>query len=272
MAAYAVQMAHLSYSAHHYREAVDLVSQALALAPLRRDAQALLADALFASGDFPTAASAYRKLLDAFPTNQEFIRRCAESFAAGNPNAPGYSEFLQWLGERPGATTVLAAMKQVEQAGLRLRAGAKPRVSELPVVSPEVTARAGWWFYRAGDYSTAGTLLNRAIAQRPGDLAIQTKMAWNDLGLNRAEDGLRRLTAVLDHGTPPGAMMGRAVARWRIGQSEEAIRDFNTAAKAAPEWLNPAWVQGLYPPAVAQAIKEIQPRAASAATSARPPA
>ncbi|MFN7997715.1 MAG: M48 family metalloprotease [Bryobacteraceae bacterium] len=275
IAAYAAQMAHLSYGAHRYQAALDLVSQALALAPLRIDSQALRADALFALGDFSSAAAAYRKLLDPFPTNQEFIRRCAESLAAGSPNTAAYDEFLQWLAVRAPAAPALAAMKRVEWAGLVLRAGANQNpLPDSTSLAPELTGRLGWWFYRVGNYSMAATLLNRAIAQRPGDLAIQSNMAWNDLELHRPDEALRRFTAVLEHGTPPFARMGRAVARWRLRQTEDAVRDFAVATNSAPEWLNPAWVKGLYPPGIAQTIFEF-PRPAtpypSAPVLARPP-
>jgi len=48
------------------------------------------------------------------------------------------------------------------------------------------------------------------------------------------------------------------VARWQAHQTEQAIRDFDTGAKAFPEWRNPHWAGGLYPASVAQSVAEMQ--------------
>jgi len=51
--------------------------------------------------------------------------------------------------------------------------------------------------------------------------------------------------------------MARAVSLWRAQQGDEALRDFESAIAAQPEWTNQRWIKALYSPLVAQSIDQM---------------
>ena len=209
------------------------------------------------------AAASYRKLLEIESTNRDVANSLALSLAADNPkNAAG--EFRRVLdsikGEKPQDLQV--SISGLELLGGNAAAAQKLR-SELSSNSLEQNApmrleELGWWFYMAGDYRSAADLLGQAIQQRPRDLRLGAHLSWADIELRRFSDALQVLNLAYEQGqAQPERTMARAVSLWRALQDDEALRDFESAIAAQPEWTNPRWVKALYSPLVVQSIDQM---------------
>jgi len=251
------------FEARKYAHAQQIALRSLEMHPGQKKALQVLAEAQFAQADFAGAAASYRKLLEIESTNRDVVNSLALSLAADNPkNAAG--EFGRALdsikGEKPQDL-------QVSISGLELLGGnaaaAQKLLSELSSNSLEQNApmrlqELGWWFYMAGDYRSAADLLGQAIQQRPRDLRLGARLIWADIELRRFSDALQVLNLAYEQGqSQPERTMARAVSLWRALQDDEALRDFESASAAQPEWTNPHWVKALYSPLVVQSIDQM---------------
>ncbi|HEV2715209.1 MAG TPA: tetratricopeptide repeat protein, partial [Terriglobales bacterium] len=195
--------------------------------------------------------------------NRDVANALALSLAADNPKnaAAEFRHSLNFLkGEEPPGF-------QVAVAGLDLLSGnpaaAQKLRSELSANSlnqsaPTWLGELGWWFYMAGDSRYAAELLGQAIQQRPRDLRLGARLSWADIELRRFSDALQVLNLAYQQGsTQPERTMARAVALWCALQDDEALRDFESAIAAQPEWTNPRWVKPLYSPLVSETIDQM---------------
>jgi predicted Zn-dependent protease len=124
--------------------------------------------------------------------------------------------------------------------------------------APERAARLGWWYYRAGKFDAAGKLLQRLIAQRPGDPALQTTLGWVEIEGNPSEETLQRFQqSTGDEGAASSFHAGMAIAGWRLNKTDDALGIFDRVSREAPEWTNPQWVRTLYGPVAARSAQEM---------------
>jgi tetratricopeptide (TPR) repeat protein len=254
---YAEHLASVKFAAQHYREAADLAAQAADLEPEAWGPLVIQAKAGFALAEFSSAADAYGRAIQRDPVDPDLRRSYADALAASHPTLQTAQSFEALLASVPA----VASLVRVDGAGLRLLAGdgrvAQGMLAETDSLPPESVGRLGWWYYRAGRYSEAAALLRRAADQRPGDAEIQAAFGWNLLAQHQADDALRHFpeTVGLRWNAP---LMGRAIAEWQSRHATDALKDFDTVAKARPEWLNPQWVATLFPPEVQQSAAGLQ--------------
>lgn len=262
--------------------AARLAERSLDLQPMQPEALKILAASQFFMADFAAAAATYRKLLDAGATDHEAVRRFAESLAATRAYHKAAQEFRGWL-DRSKTTGEVSDLAKADMAGLKLLAGDaslartlyNPKTEPSAGGSPKVMGELGVWYYRAGKFDLAATLLDAAVEQLPGPVEYRVDLGWSLIEQGKLESAILRFSSAGIPGevfpivvTParisqeshltPGATMGRAVARWRAHQTEEALRDFASAADAEPYWLNLRWVNALYSPAVAHCVSEMR--------------
>ena len=252
--------------AHKYPQAQQLATRSLQMQPGQQKALEVLARAQFAQADFAGAAVSYRKLLDLDPS------RLAAGYAAL------YAQALAAADRQTAATELRAFANsikgepprelRVQIAGLSLLAGdpnpARSIVSESSARPdsdwvPEWQGYLGWWYYLAGDYSTASNLLSSAVEQRPGNVDFATNAAWVQIQNLKYADALEALDRVSDTGSDRAdRRMARATALWLSKQPDDALRLFESAINDQPEWNDSRWIRALYSPLVARSIEDMQ--------------
>lgn len=251
------------FEARKYVHAEQIAMRSLEIHPGQKKALQVLAEAQFSQADFAGAAASYRKLLELESTNRDLANALALSLAADNPNSAA-NEFRRSMdslkAEKPQDL-------QTALAGLDLLSGnaapARKLLWELSANSmqqnaPERMSELGWWYYMAGDSRYAAELLGQAVQQRPRDLRLGVRLSWADIELRRFSDALQVLNLAYEQGsTHPERTMARAVALWRALQDDEALRNFESAIAAQPEWTNPRWVRALYSPLVSETIDQM---------------
>jgi beta-barrel assembly-enhancing protease len=261
--------ANTALNAHKYPQAQQLAFRSLEMHPNQARALDILARSQFAQADFAGAAASYRKLLDLTPTNTDVAGAYALALAAADRKKAA-AEFREWLDSIKGEK---ARDLQVPLAGLALLAG-DPALARNAIASAKtaetVTTTAGagpwlgelaWWYYLAGDYSTAHDLLDTATQLRPGEIRFRTSEAWVNVENRRLADALRSLDPAYDayaKTAHPERIMARAVAHWLAQQPDQAFQEYESAVRAQPEWENARWVKALYSPLVAQSLEQMQ--------------
>jgi predicted Zn-dependent protease len=246
-----------------YAQAEQLANQSLRLRPDQPRAFQVLAGAQFAQANFSGAAATYRKILESDSSNPEILASYAQALAAADRRS-ALAEFRRWAegvkGEKPREVELAAA-------GLGLLAGDSEAAHSLEielqqmgdVQAPVWKGELGWWHYLKGDYQKSLELLSEAVQQRPGEMKLWLLLAWTQIENRRYNDALQTLNgAVYEQKIQPERAIIRAVARWQAQEHDQALRDFNVAVDAQPEWENSRWVQALYSPLVAQSIQEMQ--------------
>jgi predicted Zn-dependent protease len=256
---YASRLASVSLSKNQYQEAAALAELSLELDAYEWDSVAILGKARFALADFVEAAKAYRKLIDRDPSDIRAVRRYADALSAAGPVSEEFGE-LRVKGHFDDLA--FAMQVRVEQAGLKLMSAedreARSLVLQNPGLAPELLGRLGWWYYRAGNYSTASELLLRAVALRPGNLNLHAALAFDQLEQHQLADAIRHFSIAIADNEWNSPKMGRAVARWQARQTDEALEDYDAIAQGQPEWRNPRWVKALYSPAVVQGVAAME--------------
>jgi tetratricopeptide (TPR) repeat protein len=246
------EKAKTALQAHRYQEAEQLAERSLKTKPDQLAAIVTLARAQFAQAKFDAAAASFRKAAD---KNLQYAEDYAEALAASNPRQ-GAAEFRQWSESKGGSASDL----QVASAGLQLLAGNPEAATRLQseVVDPDLRGRLGWWYYRAGDSATAEKLLESAVQQRPGNSQLRVQLSWSQIDLTRLSDALETVNTVYGEESPtPGRSMAKAVAEWLAEQPDQALRDYDAALYAQPEWSNPQWVRALYSEKSASAVQNM---------------
>jgi tetratricopeptide (TPR) repeat protein len=253
-----------AFEAKKYQQAQQLATRSLEMHPIQPRALEVLARAQFAQADFAGAATSYRKLLDLDSSNVQAANAYAQALAAADRHT-AITEFRQWTnsikGEAPPELQVLIA-------GLSLLAGDASNARNAVTYAnantgkdwaPDWLGPLGWWYYEAGDHSTALDLLSNAVQLRPGSIDYTTQRAWVQIEDRKLADALQSLNPVYGYGSVrPDRRMARATAFWVSQQHEEALREFEAAVNDQPEWNNARWVQALYSPLVAQSVRDMQ--------------
>jgi predicted Zn-dependent protease len=261
---YARQLAAAHLAAGSYSNASALASLSLELAealelPDAWESALIVAKAQFALADFTSATKAYQKILSWEPSNSnvDVVRGYAEALAATRPTAQQATDLMGMIRSTDTPTTRAV---QVELADVLLTAGDDgPAQRELPALRdvPELMGRLGWWYYKSAQFSTSAQLLAFALAQRPGDLAMQSSYAFDELEQRQWDSAIRRFTGAISEDSWNSPQMGRAVARWQARQTQEALKDFEIVTKLHPEWRDPLWVKASYSETVARTVTEM---------------
>ncbi len=259
---YADGLAASMWAQHKYDAAARVAALSLDLSPNQQGALATLAKAQFALANFSAAAAAYRQLLDLHLSNADVVRRYADSLSAADLTPRAAQDFQAWSASIQ-VSPALETDLRIEAAGLMAMTGndapAKAIVAESQEpggfrIAPEALGRLGWWYYRAGNYEMSHTVVGRALAARPGNFATQTALAWNELEQHQFDIAIRHFTASARNTSWNSPIMGRALAHWQAHQIDDALADFESVTKNAPEWRNPSWVRALFPASVAEGV------------------
>ena len=250
--------ANAALEGHRYQQAEQLAERSLKIRPEEPRALEALARAQFAQAEFPVSAASYRKLLDLQPSNAQAVKAFAVALGASNRQQAA-GEFRQWSSSN---TRVPPSGLRVPTAGLELLAGNAEPARQL---QSEITADAekvgelGWWYYVAGDFRSAGNLLEAAVQRRPGDPTLRVHLAWIQIEAMRLSDALETLNMAYGEGSPaPELLMARCMAEWQAQQPDQALRDFEAALAGQPEWATPQWTQAFYSPKVVAGVQQMQ--------------
>jgi len=265
---YAYSVSEEAFQLRDYARAARFAAYLLDLtAAPQGDVQSILARSEFAMGNFRAAAGDYRKLI-AFDFRTDttiepaVLTAYADSLGSIAQHANAAREFAAALQPARSATDDFKAQVQIEEAGLMVVAGNESQAHSLGEgngsFAPERAARLGWWYYRAGKFDAAGKLLQRLIAQRPGDAALQTTLGWVEIEGNPSDETLQRFQQSLgDEQAASAAHAGMAIAGWRLNKTDDALGIFDRVSREAPEWTNPEWVRTLYGPVAARSAQEM---------------
>jgi beta-barrel assembly-enhancing protease len=251
-----------------YPEAERLALRSVEMHAEQPQAWDVLARAQFSQAEFAAAAGSYRKLLEGDPKKLSNVESYAMALAAADRQTAA-GEFRAWVESLPGEKPRNA---EVEQAGLSLLAGNAARAHELEDEfkvssdprAPDYEGLLGWWFYLAGDYERAALMLTEAVQQRPGDVKLWLWRAWAEMEERRYSDAIQTAnnlpyaSGVYEEHPQGERAMAQAVAFWLAKEPDEALRDFDRAMAAQPEWGNPQWVKALYSPLVTQSVEEMK--------------
>ena len=124
--------------------------------------------------------------------------------------------------------------------------------------APDYLGELGWWYYLGGDYARAAELLDGAVQQRPGDVKHWVRRAWTQIEIQRYSDAIQTVNALYVQGLQDERTMTTAVANWQARETDNALRNFDFAIAARPEWDNANWVKVLYSPLVARSVGEMK--------------
>jgi tetratricopeptide (TPR) repeat protein len=269
---YADSLTDWAFEQGRFDQAARLASFELDFVPNREPVMTKLAESQFASANFPAAAVTYRKLLDhqvgaKEQLNLALIRSYADALGATPSPAQAVRDFESFLASAKLTAPSQLVQGRIELAGIKVLAGDQaPAQAEAQdrSVPPEFMARLGWWYYRAGEYATATSVLRGAVHVRPGDAALENNLAWAELEQGQLPDAEQRFTLAM-RGTnsagPPlwnTPQMGRAVARWQASLTDDALTDFEPVVKNLQQWLNPNWVKALYSTRMTESVTQME--------------
>jgi len=253
---------------HSFSQSAAMARLAVEFDGDRRTARQTLGDAEFAQAHFAEAVDAYEKAFD--PASPGSL---ADALAAARPLSA--SQELETFVSSHNTGSALNSPAQVDGAGLALLAGNDTKAREVTravdagSVAPELLARLGWWYLRAGRTAESEAVLRKAQTLRPGDPDVLNNLAWTCFeegkasppGTSSARD------PILENGADARAVL----EAWQQGRKSDALRQWATLTHGAPQWANPAWRQAIYPArtnAIAEQI-EASSRAGAAATQRR---
>ena len=251
-----------SLEARKYPEAEQLAARSIKMHADQTDAWDIEAQAQFSQAKFPDAAESYRRLLQMEPRKLSYVESYAMALQAADRGTAA-SKFRGWLLTVAG---VKPRNVDVELAGLSLLAGdaAAARKYETDLRNnadgwaPDYLGELGWWYFLAGDYTHATQLLDEAVQQRPGDARLWVRRAWTEVEIRRYSDAMQSVNNGYNQILPNEKAMVQAVAHWQARETDDALRDYDTAVAGEPEWENPQWVKSLYSPLVARTVEEIK--------------
>jgi predicted Zn-dependent protease len=277
---YAYNASEQAFQLRDYARAGRFAAFTLELTPGRQaDMRSVLARSEFALANFRAAADDYRKLIGFSLRTETTIEPAvldayADALGSVSQHTEAAREFASALQPSPAAGSDFNVQVRIEEAGLMIVAGSESQARSLSERSspfaPERAARLGWWYYRAGKFDAAAKILQRFIAERPGDSELQTTLGWVEIETDvTKETGQRFLGALGDVNTERAARAGMAIVNWRLKRSEDRpglyeskagddiLRAFDQVSKDSPEWTNPAWVRALYGPVAARSAQEM---------------
>ena len=262
------ERARRAHKQHQYEYAVRAATYSLKLQPDQPEVLDVLGRAQFMLADFDGAAATDRTLLERKPADVDLASRYASALGARGDPAKAAREFQEWLATAKVPDAGVIAEMKVDAAGLWLLAeNSKPaagieqelkRHHDNPR-APEMVGNLGSWYYRAGRYDQAASLLRSAMEQRPQETAFEIQLGWTLVAQRSYGSALGWFTElVLRVGSLPEAEMGAAVAKWESRQPDDALVHFGVAIRDEPVWLNGRWVKALYAPDVAESIAEMR--------------
>ncbi len=260
---FSTEKAREALRAGRYAQAQELALQSLKVRPDQVRALDAMAQAQFARADFSASAGTYRKLIALNSSSPDFAGDYARALAAADRKTAA-EEFRRWADSTGWQENLVL---KVPQAGLSLLAGDADLARSITQEAsqdytqewaPGTLLDLGWWYYLAGDYSSALNLVGSAAQQRPGNAAYTTKQGWVQIEEHMLADALQSLERGYDQGESTERQMARAVALWQAQRQDEAIISFESAASKQPEWENPRWVKALYSPGVAETIERLK--------------
>jgi tetratricopeptide (TPR) repeat protein len=205
--------------------------------------------------------------------NMELVWSYADALSATGRGQEAANDFRSLVETaRPESTSTIENEIRIEYAGLSLMAGDAGAANEMAAhargvggswIPPELMTRLGWWYYRAGRYSEAATLLWRLAQQRPGNGSLQNDLAWAEMENNQLDAALQRFSnaegwQAYGFGQWNAPQMGMAVALWRSHRADDALKNYEIAATVEPRWTTASLVRAFYSPAVAQSVIEMQ--------------
>jgi hypothetical protein len=120
--------------------------------------------------------------------------------------------------------------------------------------TPEMLARLGWWYYRAGNYEKAFLLIDRASQMRPQDESFSRLRAWPLIELSRFRD----ISAVSGDQIQNDEYIAALAVSKRLSLSRELSLNEFTSLSHNRAWTNRAWVEANYSPLVAQTLDQIK--------------
>src|SRR5262249_18287168 len=130
-------------------------------AALQPDMEAELARSEFLLGDFRAAAESYRKLIEDKRRDKNEVHD-VEDYAdslGSYRKSDAARDFRTAVDNGRNLSFEQTARMKIEEAGLMVMAGddsaAKAIVAGREPFAPELGARLGWWYYRAGKYDEA---------------------------------------------------------------------------------------------------------------------
>lgn len=262
------QRAQGSQAEHQYGQAAKLAARSLELHPDQPGALDVLAWAQFMQAQFAESAATIRKLLDRQPEDVALARRYSSALGATGDSQRAAWEFQSWMDSVKYSDPAVVTQMKVDEAGLWLLAGNdKPAAAMAQQLrkrtdaewAPECMGRLGWWYYGAGEYDAAASLLSDAVELWPGSLTSQLQLGWTYVAQQKYESALQRFGQAQSSGeTAPVAAMGLAVANWRARRGDEAVAYCSFSIEKEPAWRNERWITALYGSSVAASIAEIQ--------------
>jgi predicted Zn-dependent protease len=262
------QRARRSQAEHQYGKAAKLASRSLEIHPDQSEALDVLAWAQFMQAQFGKSAATIRKLLDSQPEDLPLARRYSSALGATGSNRRAAQEFQSWMDGVKYSDPDVATQVRVDEAGLWLLAGNDGPAAAMAQQlrqrtdagwAPECMNRLGWWYYGAGNYGAAASLLSDAVELWPGSSTSQLQLGWTYVAQQKYESALQRFGQAQSSGeTAPAAAMGLAVANWRARRADEAVAYCSFSIEKEPAWRNEQWITALYGSSVAASIGEIQ--------------
>lgn len=274
---YTAAAAQRALASHRYQQAREQAAFALTLRPHDRGPLLIEAQAALALADFASAAKAFRNLLDLTPRNSRvnvtLVWSYADALSAESPAPAAVSDFRSFMtSDRQVSSPTVENEIRIEYAGLSLMAGDASWAAQMAAhargvggswITPELMARLGWWYYRAGRYPQAEALLQRLALERPGNGILQNDLAWAQMENNELDAAVQRFTGAegrreLSFAQWNTPQMGLAVALWRSHRADDALKNYEPAAAAEPRWTNSALVRAFFAPAIAQSVTEMQ--------------
>ena len=244
----------------HYREAADLLSEALKRSPTSAPARLALADALFESGDAANARSAYEALTTG--SSEPHARYgLGRSLAASNDDSGALRELdaavrlfpefgaawyargivLRRLGRIDEARDALA---KAQQYGTRWPAVEDPIVARVRGLRDDATARSdrAFAYQRQGDNARAIEEYESAVAVDPSSVRARTNLIALYGGQRQWDKAEQHFRALVDLGLRVAeAHYNFAVCLASQNDAAGAADQFETALEINPQYAR-AWV------------------------------
>lgn len=266
-----MERARTAFAAHDFRSATAAAWVAIHASPSWIEPRTLFADARFAQARFRESADEIAKVLQAREVSDAAPLRILADALASADRGRAFKTFEALHAKLKYDNQSVAAQARCELAGLRLMAGdatgvaAFAQEAELGKEPPELLVRIAWWRMRAGDAAGAADLLQHTIRIRPGDIAAENLLAWTEMELDQLEAARQRfqeLCGECSQDLPLAPLwntpeLGRVIALWRLGKTEEALKLYPAAVARSPQWRDQPWRDALQPRKSAQAFADL---------------
>jgi predicted Zn-dependent protease len=244
---------------NHFDQASVMASACFELQPKTPRCAATAGAAEFAQAHFAEAARAYDRALDLETNDLQLVKSFADAASVSDRvTAAARLDCFAALSKLPPAAL------RTEIAGLRLiddddeDAQAILRDAEAQTIPPELLARLGWWYFRAGRAGDAERILRKALAMRPSDSEIQNNLAWSALAAKGGASAVTLTSSVPDTNLKNSDQARTAISEWLRGQPAVAIDLWRSVIQHDPQWANDLWVTSVYPRPIADAAKGLE--------------